>query len=107
MAKTIGYISYASTSTGKTDVLTFDKCYTAVSAVLKNASTLPIDWTIQGSVGGYAWWDLSAATTSTGTVTDHSTVSGTAFDRVRMDIAGNDLSSTSATTGFTWMVGVR
>jgi hypothetical protein len=67
---------------------------------------LAIDWTIQGGLGG-AWWDLSAATTSTGTVVDHSTVSGTAFDRIRMDLAANALSSTSATTGFTWMVGVR
>ena len=106
MAKTVRYISFASTSTGKTDTVTFDRCYTAASAVLTNASTLAIGWTIQGGLGG-SFWDLSAATTSTGTVVDHSTVSGTAFDRIRIDIAGNALSSTSATTGFTWMIGVR
>jgi len=95
------------TSTGKTSVATFNvPVGTVVGAVLNNPTTLTVDWRIQGGLGG-AWFDLSTLSTdSTGIVATFSTVSDKVFDRVRIDVNSNDVTSTSNST-LSWMIAIR
>lgn len=102
MAK-LRQITYTSTSTGQTSSVTFPGGYQYASAVINNPTTLPVDWHMEASMGGNAWWAIHTATTSTGYAAGHSTLLGV-FDRVRMDIEGND--QTSTCTGVSWVVGV-
>lgn len=93
-------VTYTSTAAGVTSAVRFGTGMSAATVLVTHASTKQIQWKIQGSIGeSTGWFDLSAATSSTGSAAKHSTVTAT-FDAVRVNVADNTSTAGAVTTSF-------
>ena len=98
-------IAGTSTSTGVAGTARFGTGLSAAVAHVNNVSTGPLDWHMEGGIGASTqFFALCAATTTTGTAIVDSTGTGT-FDKVRIVIADNAITSTMGASYEWWILG--
>ncbi len=101
-------LAWASTTTGTPGTAYFQPGRQYAYVQLKSTgSTGTLVWKAQGSNSTCGvWFDLTAATTSTGSVSKGSTVTG-CFDRVRVNISANNTTSVAVSAGIAFWVSAR